>query len=198
MRFHKLQDLGLKTILDIGAFKGDFSMEMRRLYPNAEIMMVEANPSCEKFLKLSGIPYEICGLLDEIKTIPFYLEERDNICSGASFLKEKTPYYAEGKVKTIQITTKTLDGQNYFGKKIDLIKLDCQGSELQILKGAEKTLENTKYLTIETSLVEYNENSPQIEEVFDFLSNKGFAAIEIIDRLISDQTLQIDFLFKKI
>lgn len=198
MRYHKLQDLDISSILDVGAFKGEFSLRMRRMYPEASIFMVEANPSCEKDLKLTGIPYEICALHQKRGKKQFFFEKSNPICSGASFNLENTNFYQEDKAAYKILETYPLDDKNFLNGKIDLIKLDTQGTELNILKGGKQALQDCKYIVIEISLVEYNKNSPQIEETIDYLGSIGFGISDILDRLIiSNQTIQMDFLFKR-
>jgi FkbM family methyltransferase len=49
-------------------------------------------------------------------------------------------------------------------KKIDLIKIDAEGSEYEILKGSEYTLKLTKYLIIEVST--------DLKQILDFLEER--------------------------
>jgi hypothetical protein len=58
-------------------------------------------------------------------------------------------------------------------KKIDLIKIDAEGSEYEILKGSEYTLKLTKYLIIEVS--------KDLKQIFDFLEERGFIVLNLGD-----------------
>jgi hypothetical protein len=58
-------------------------------------------------------------------------------------------------------------------KKIDLIKIDTEGSEYEILKGSEYTLKLTKYLIIEVST--------DLKQIFDFLEERGFIVLNLGD-----------------
>jgi hypothetical protein len=58
-------------------------------------------------------------------------------------------------------------------KKIDLIKIDVEGSEYEILKGFEYTLKLAKYLIIEIST--------DLKQIFDFLEERGFKVINLDD-----------------
>jgi hypothetical protein len=80
----------------------------------------------------------------------------------------------------------------------DFIKLDTQGSELDIMKGGQKTLDNAKYILIETSVVEYNENAPLKEEIFNYLSSIGFKPLEMVeDHYMNDKLIQEDWIFSR-
>ena len=107
-------------------------------------MMIEANKNCEPALRLLGKPYQIVALSDKRGYADLYVEKINPTATGASLYKENTEWYEEGKYETVSVFTDTLDNRNYFnGEPIDLIKIDVQGAELDILKGGEKTMQNT-------------------------------------------------------
>jgi FkbM family methyltransferase len=69
----------------------------------------------------------------------------------------------------------------------DLLKMDVQGAELQVLRGAGEFLECVQVVEAETWLVRgYGPMTPLFHEVAEFLSGKGFAVFEIGDRFYSD------------
>jgi len=62
----------------------------------------------------------------------------------------------------------------------DMIKIDVQGAEKEILKGAHKTLKSVTHLIIEAQSKEYNEGAPLKEETFNYLDEIGFRFVEQI------------------
>ena len=58
------------------------------------------------------------------------------------------------------------------------MKIDTEGSELDILKGGEKILENILGLVVEINFFDFHKNQVKFEEIKNFLSNKK---IELID-----------------
>jgi FkbM family methyltransferase len=161
--------------------------------------MVEANPSCEPYLRLLNQPYEIVALSDKQGYADLYVETINPIATGASLYKENTEWYDEGKYKTIKVSTKTLDSCNYFNNEpIDLIKIDTQGAELDILNGGQETLKRTQYALVETSLAEYNQSAPMIDEIVDKMNECGFHITDIIEyHIYNGLIFQLDILFKK-
>ncbi len=72
-----------------------------------------------------------------------------------------------------QVSTKTLDTllEELHLKKIDIIKIDTEGTEIPILRGAEKTLKDNPNVKIIVASYHY---PSEIKEVQDFLQKMGF------------------------
>ena len=185
--------------MDIGAHVGEFSQQIRRFNPEADIIMIEANPNCEPYLNKAGIPYQMIALSREKAEAELFVEKVNEIGTGASLYKENTEYYADDKFDTIKVQTDSLDNLNYFNDQvIDLIKLDVQGAEYDILEGGRKTVMRSGHVLIEVSLLEYNLGAPQIEAVVSKMKEYGFIIEDILDYQRSSENIlfQLDLLFK--
>jgi FkbM family methyltransferase len=187
-----------KRALDIGAHVGSFTKELYYQYPECQIVMIEANKNCESYLRLLGKPYEIVALSNINGIAELHIEDANPIGTGCSLYKENTNWYTEGKTQTV--VTKRLDDCHYFdGAPIDFIKLDVQGSELDIIKGGENTIKNTTFVMAEVSLLEYNQGAPLMDAVVDKMVNLGFCIVDIIDYHYSNNIIiQLDLLFKNL
>lgn len=184
----------LKSMLDIGANLGSFAHVIKSYVPDLEIMMIEANPFCDGFLKKTGIPYQIVCLSDSEKEVNFFLEDKNFVGTGASYYLERTQAYASKNFT--KMNTKMLD--DVVSQTYDLIKMDTQGSELDIIKGGKKTIDAAKYVLIETSIIEYNENAPLKEEIFNYMANIGFKPFKKIeDHFMDDKLIQEDWIFSR-
>jgi FkbM family methyltransferase len=85
--------------------------------------------------------------------------------------------------KVIEVETETLD--NYFDRKnitIDYLKIDTQGSELLILKGAKKLLENQKIkvIKLEVSLISVYKEQVLFAEVDSYLRSLGYILVDFV------------------
>ena len=55
-----------------------------------------------------------------------------------------------------------------------MIKLDTQGSEIDIMNGGSRLIKNTSVIIVEVSHVEYNEKAPLVDEVREYMESVGF------------------------
>ena len=81
----------------------------------------------------------------------------------------------------------------------DLIKIDTQGSELDILEGAQNTIKNTKGIILEVSLINYNENAPLIKDVLKYMGKIGYDEKETLNEhyFSNGELIQKDIFFYK-
>jgi FkbM family methyltransferase len=60
----------------------------------------------------------------------------------------------------------------------NFLNIDVQGFELEVLRGAKKTLSNINWILCEVNRAEVYENCPYVEEIDDFLSKFNFKRVE--------------------
>ena len=78
----------------------------------------------------------------------------------------------------------------------DFIKIDTQGSEIDILKGGKKVVENCNIILLECPIIQYNLGSPNLSEYIDYLNLINFIPYDICETHNIDKVLiQIDILF---
>jgi len=170
----KNKGLNPKKILDIGANIGEFYDICKNIWGDSEIYLVEANKNCETILKSksNNIFIEVLGDKDDDEVI-FYMTTENTLCTGNSLYLEKTKHYSEDKLIKEKRLTKTINSL-FKDIEFDLIKIDTQGSELDILKGGSKILDNTKFIIIETAIKEYNIGAPLENEIISYMESIGF------------------------
>ena len=95
--------------------------------------------------------------------------------------------------------TKTNTLNNIIGdKKFDMIKIDTQGSEIDIIRGGSSVVKQTKFVCLEISLTEYNENAPLKDEVMSFMNTQNFLPVELVEEHFAKGNLiQEDWIFAK-
>lgn len=164
-------------ILDVGASTGWFYDLAKTEFPDAYFYLIEANPLCEDILKTKQVDYYIGPVSDHVKTVSFYTNTDDPLTTGGSVYRENTPHFADHKLLVNEYQTTTLDIL-FTDKYFDLIKMDVQGSELDIIRGGLRTITNSKGLLLEVSKLEYNQNAPLETEVIQYLQTIGFYEVE--------------------
>jgi FkbM family methyltransferase len=79
---------------------------------------------------------------------------------------------------TEEVEMKRLDDLGMNLSDFNFINIDVQGYELEVFKGAEKTLHNIDYIMSEINRDEVYQNCARIEQLIDFLSPYGFELVE--------------------
>ena len=188
--------LNIDIIFDIGAYKGKWSELLSNTsLKNKNFYLFEANEENKIFLENSRFKSFFKVLSDKKKKVKFF----SNSSTGDSYLIEQTSFYKE-KFKTIIKETITLD-ELVEKEKIPLpnfIKIDTQGSELDILKGAQKTIEHCSLIYLECPFIEYNLNAPNLNEYLNYLKSINFFPLDICEiHKMDNIVIQIDILFLK-
>ena len=135
------------TIIDLGACKGEFIMEMDRLYSVKKAIAVEPNPTNYNYL----IRKHNFVLLNKAVTggtekVVQFREDVDSPYNGSLIFD----YFTNAKVHDIQTTTLTelieLMGEDV----IDILKVDIEGSEYELLSNAKaEDLLKFRQITVE-------------------------------------------------
>jgi hypothetical protein len=139
-----------------------------------------------------SFPFFIETLSSKVKNVTFY--EKDT--PGDSYLKDKSIIYRY----TGGITKKTSTITSLIKQKKlpapDFLKIDTQGSEIDILKGSGKFLKKVKLLYLECPVININRGAPDISEYLRFTKKAGFIPLDICEKHIHNNVLlQIDILF---
>ena len=180
MRLNEVKELGIDpvAILDIGAHTGQFYGWAKNTWPISVIWMIESNEVHESTLKNLTInkddEYLITALGDEEREVTFYTRKDKPHTEGNSYYKEANYWDVPHLVLESKRKLQRLDDLFTEGTEFELIKVDTQGSELDILKGGKNLVSKSSAVILEVSYVEYNLESPLAEEVIDYMKNVGF------------------------
>ena len=186
-----LKQIGLKieVVYDIGAHVGDWTLQLTSFHPNISPILFEPNTLHNQSLrKVSQNVYNVLLGSKDIE-LPFYSIGG----TGDSVFIENSELYKDIEPRIVRATT--LDNLVARDKLIlpDLVKIDCQGSEAEIILGGAKVLKHAKALIVETSLFEMNTGGSRIESILDVLRKLGFNPIAIAGcNFRNEELVQID------
>lgn len=169
------------TILDIGANIGQFHSLAKSYFPDSYVFSIEASDDCESELKKITDQYYIGLLTKDQSVYNFYSRKDTGTGTGNSIYRELTSWYDDTNVKIVEKQGVRLDDLFTDESVFNLIKIDTQGSELDIMSGGVNLCSKATGILLEVSLTTYNENSPLIDEVHSFMNEFGYDAKEILD-----------------
>ena len=187
-----------KVIYDIGANALEWTRLAKNKWPEAKVIAFEAMDDFNKLYKHFDFDNYVGVLSDQDgKQVKFY--ENPFLPWGNSYYMEnenESPpgcEFNEGhaKVKTARTLDAIVAERNW--PLPDMIKIDVQGAEKDILKGAENCLKNCNDIIIEIQHKEYNKGAPMLDEMFDYLASIGFYLVTNIHKKECDG----DYHFKK-
>ena len=179
---NKLKNDGVDpmVIYDVGACVLHWTDRVRNIWPSAEVIAFEAADVHEFLYQESGIQYHIGVLSDESgKEVNFY--QNDEAPGGNSYYRENAEIqpaaatlYSDRYVRKLR--TITLDAVASLKRfpPPDLIKMDVQGAELDVLKGAQETIKTAKHIILELQIVEYNKGAPLKDTVIAYMDSIGY------------------------
>ncbi len=165
-RFYKMMQDDI--VIDVGAHVGAFTLKAARRVRNGKVVAVEPHPSNYRLL-LKNIAF---NKLENVIPINSALSNYHGMAK--LYLSKDSVQHSlrSTKGKYIEVEVKTLDWllSELKLSKVNFIKIDVEGAELDVLKGAEKTLEeNDVFLAIGA----YHTQT-EAQELSRFLKRRGF------------------------
>ncbi len=196
----------IRTILDVGAHVGEFASAAWVMFPNAHIYSFEPLPEpyqrlarrMKKRGRWTGFQVAL-GSTSSQKTM------WASSYTAASSLLPMSPSHATSfpwtaNAKPIEVAVVRLDDLQprlQVTPRV-LMKIDVQGYEMEVLQGAERLLNSVDVCLIETSFEELYDGMPLFNDIYTFLTQRGFvyrgAWSQFLD-LTERRILQQDALF---
>lgn len=176
----------VKGVIHVGANTGQERFFYRLL--GLKVLWIEPIPETFKKLEknIKDIPNQIA--LNQLITdkdneiYNFHITDNDGLSSSLFELKlHKEMWPNVRKKKTITLSSKTLeslfDEQNINKSDFQALIIDTQGSELLVLKGCKKMLNNFRYIKTEAADFESYEKCCLLKDICEFLNKNGFKEI---------------------
>ena len=206
--FKWFKKMDINTIIDVGSYKGESVLDFREILPSATIYAFE--PLLSSFKELNANT----KYLDNFKSFNIALGDkkeekeifRKDFSASTSLLEmhktheELFPFTSQGSKEIVRIDTLDNIVPSLDLKDNILLKIDVQGYEKEVLKGASGILGRVKIIIIEMSFCELYKDQLLFPEIYRILQNQGFTYSGSRSQLkspIDGQPLQQDAIFIK-
>lgn len=199
-----LRLLQAATVIDVGAHRGQFALAVRVALPRARLISFEPQPEAASVYR-AVVPGKIdlreCALGESIGTAQLNISKASDSSSLLPIGESQVAYFpGTEKQNEISVRLSTLDAQF---EQVDLgpdtlLKLDVQGAELAVLKGATNVLHKIAWIYAELSFVELYLGQEPACEVVSYLAARGFELSGVYNVQYSNKglSLQADVLFR--
>ncbi len=188
-----LRDVDRPTVFDVGAHHGETALKFRSLFPNSTVFAFEPFPETFRRLRANT------AADDGIRTFDFGLSDRDgtqpfssNTSSATNSLLEtdqagrhtwgdgvlETSARVDAQFRQLDTVLATLQL-----RRIDLLKLDVQGSESLVMAGAKLATQARAIRLIYAEIITQPtyQGQPRLDEALAVFYRAGFDLFNIFD-----------------
>ena len=191
------------TVVDVGAAFGSFASQCVSVFPNARFFLLEPLAEYQVVLKkmMGMMPNAQCiGAAASAHHGEVVLNVHPDLVGSSLFSEIEQNTHVNGVPRVVPAIT--IDGliEQTGARGPFLLKVDVQGAELDVLRGAEKMLADTEYILLEVSLFRFFQDGPDFFAVVMHMKNRGFVAYDISGlqyRPLDNALSQVDIAFVK-
>lgn len=188
-------------VVDVGANIGQFAFMAHSVLPHVPVYSFEPDPVCYEKLQHTFAEHGIKGgcfpvaLSDTQGSIDLNIYESS--ANNSMLLRE---HERALEVKRVECSTLDTLDKELGGMQAPYLKIDVQGAELSVLRGAAKFLGRCEFVQLEVSLVNAYSGNSHIADILAVMRAAGFRCWEILDVLRTKKTgdlgiLEMDLLF---
>ena len=179
----KKLDFKPNTVLDLGAWNGIWTREVKEFWPDAHYTCIEAGKKHEGRLLKCANEVFIAVLGNENKEVDMHLRKikghKITYTKGSNIFGTST-FPSQAVEKRKMQTLESVVGAN---ATYDFIKQDVQGAELLVMQGSPEIFKRATYVLNEVNLYKDSEQPlvPDVKEMDPFMQSLGFDNSAVID-----------------
>jgi FkbM family methyltransferase len=192
-------------VVDVGANRGQFALDVLAAAPRARVLSFEPLSSeADVYRKVMSGENRVelieCGVSDESGRREMHVSGQADSSSFLAPTQLQTGLFrGTGAIASASVDVVTLD-EALHDRDIplnSLLKIDVQGHELAVLRGAADSLLRFRWVYAELSFVEFYEGQPLADEIVAHLADRGFRLVDL-GRPVrhKDRAVQVDVLFE--
>lgn len=177
------QGFAPSAVLDVGANVGNWTRQHRAIFPEAQFLMVDGTDHSEKWADLLGsghVEAEVAVLDSEPHEVEWFEHKMAHMGNGIR--KEQTRIFrdVQGRHRVAETLDALLERTGRRDQRFSFLKLDVQGSELDVLRGAQRTLAGAEVVRLEVPVAgSWNKGAPSFAEYISFMDGAGFAPFDV-------------------
>jgi FkbM family methyltransferase len=162
-----------QTAIDVGANKGSYLWSLSRAVPQGRVVAFEPQPALAQYLReacssagLTNVTIEEAGCSSKTGTLTLAVPGKSESSPGASF---EASVAGREDCRLIEVRTYALD--DYFpsaDERIGALKIDVEGHELAVLKGAVRLIADHRP-TIVCECEQRHLTAGTVRDVIDFV-----------------------------
>lgn len=203
------QGLLPKSVIDVGANVGQFAIAVAKIFPDVKVHSFEPNPACAQTLgrnvsSLSNVTVHQLALGDSEGDVAFHVNSHSHSSSILPLsTNHKSAFPHARELETIQVPLSTLDRifeATTFASPV-LLKLDVQGYEVQVMRGAREFLKRVDFVVLEASFKPMYDGELLFMETVKLMEEFGFVFRRPVGWLndpATGEVIQMDALFERV
>lgn len=204
--YHVIMASEYDFIIDAGANRGQFALLCKTLKPSVPIVSFEPVTSEAKIYAAaiggaSGVILEQCALGENSGNMQMHLSRSRDSSSLLPFNRLQAEVFSgTDEIGVEMVKVKSLDECSGFYEKYNhvFLKIDVQGFELEVLKGAKESLRQCAYVYVECSGKQFYKGQAIVPEIEAFLIKENFTLKLIVNEVyVKAELLQGDYLFER-
>jgi FkbM family methyltransferase len=188
---HVLPASSVRTVIDVGVHAGSLSADYLEAFPAARVIGVEADSRSTGPLRTRFADEPRFELVEAAASdvdgerVTFYATPASTTSSLLAPIDDET----RAKSVAVEVHTVTIDRlcADRDIETVDLLKVDVEGAELEVLRGAERLLRSSAIRAIyaEARFVRETEDGVLLHELASFLAPFGYRLHNIYDQVES-------------
>lgn len=203
VRLKLIEDYQCNVVIDVGANDGCWALDLRKSGYEKEIVSYEPSEAFYKLKSRANLDslwtVHNMALTDVSNFTSFYIASNNNLSSSTLAPKEilnqhpQIRFRVGQKVPSIRLDSQVFKDGNLY------LKIDTQGSEFKVLKGAIKLFSRISVIEFESALTELYDGEKNHYFISQFLLKNGFRPRQVVvthwDKDLA--TISIDSIFSR-
>lgn len=174
-----LPNLSFRTIFDVGANEGQSARLFRRKYPGSVIYCFEPNGECCTILKRSNL---------DLKVYPLALGNKTGAISFDRSRGESVMYFVSDRETGERVPIERLDVfcQENNVSEVDFLKIDTEGHDLEVVRGAEQLLAEQRVGLVQTEVSMNRDNTYHVSfvDVHRHMEDRGYRLFGVYEPVL--------------